>query len=87
MNERIKQLAEQAEEYASQFAYAQTIGHPGYKEEFNEKFAQLLVQECANRLRSEVEFGKAQMTTANAYKLAFMSQAADIIEKHIGVEK
>jgi hypothetical protein len=51
-----------------------------------EKFAQLIVRECANRLRSEVEFGKAQMTTANAYKLAFMSQASDIIEKHFGVE-
>ena len=47
MNKRIQKLAEQADEYASQFVYVQAIGHPGYKETFNQKFAELIVKECA----------------------------------------
>ena len=48
MNERIKLLKEQANEYASSFAYAQAIGQPGYEEKFSEKFAELLIRECAD---------------------------------------
>ena len=83
MNERIRELAEQANEEHNNFY---DLDHNN-KMGFLEDFTKLIVQECANRLRSEVEFGKAQMTTANAYKLAFMSQAADIIEEHLGVEE
>lgn len=46
MNERIKELAKGAKEYASSFAYAQAIGQPGYQEKFSEKFAELLIREC-----------------------------------------
>jgi len=47
MNERIKQLAEQADKFASQNR-VQNIAAPGnnYFELFHEKFAQLIVQEC-----------------------------------------
>lgn len=47
MNEKIQELAKQAEEYANQFAYVQAIGFPGHKEMLNEKFAELIVKECA----------------------------------------
>jgi hypothetical protein len=50
MNEQIRLLAEQAKEYASKFAYAQAIGQPGYEEKFSEKFAELIVRECIERV-------------------------------------
>jgi len=39
MNERIKQLAEQAKEYARGFTYQHEV--------FEKKFAELIVRECA----------------------------------------
>jgi len=55
MNERIKELARQADEYASQFAYVQAVGHPGYKEKFNEKFAELIVKECIRHFNEDYQ--------------------------------
>jgi hypothetical protein len=42
MNERILQLAEQAEKYADD----NFRGEPTYSEAYNSKFAELIVQEC-----------------------------------------
>ena len=45
MNERIKQLAEQAEQYANE----QNDKHGvRFKSEYDRKFAELIVRECAN---------------------------------------
>lgn len=44
MNERIRELAEQAEEYADD----NFRGEPTWTEAFESKFAELIVQECAN---------------------------------------
>jgi hypothetical protein len=52
-----------------------------------EKFAELIVKECADRIRKEIEFGNSELSTSNAYKLAFMTHAADLIEQHFGIEK
>ena len=48
MNERIRQLAEQADKFAKENR-TQTISGPGnnYFELFHEKFAELIVRECA----------------------------------------
>jgi hypothetical protein len=57
MNERIRQLAEQAGEYVNT-VYTPPVrsktpdkiwedGHIGWNEQFNEKFAELIVRECA----------------------------------------
>lgn len=53
MNERIKELTEQAREYARQYvAHCRTYGYyMEYNEEqlqFESKFAELIVRECAN---------------------------------------
>jgi hypothetical protein len=42
MNERIKQLAEQAEKYADD----NFKGEPTYSEAYDSKFAELIVREC-----------------------------------------
>jgi hypothetical protein len=47
MNQRLKELAKQADEYASQFAHLGAIDHPSHIDKFNQKFAELIVQECA----------------------------------------
>ena len=47
MNERIKELAEQAEVWANQFEEHWGDG-PDTNELFKEKFAELIVKECAN---------------------------------------
>jgi hypothetical protein len=58
MNERIKELAEQAGEYVNS-VYTPPVrsktpgkiwedGHIGWNEQFNQKFAELIVRECAN---------------------------------------
>ena len=58
MNERIRELAEQAGEYVNS-VYTPPVrsntpgkiwedGHVGWHEQFNQKFAELIVRECAN---------------------------------------
>jgi hypothetical protein len=42
MNERIKELAEQAEKYADE----NFKGEPTYSEAYDSKFAELIVREC-----------------------------------------
>lgn len=60
MNERIKQLAEQAGEYVNS-VYTPPVrsktpgkiwedGHIGWHTQFNEKFAELIVRECIDTL-------------------------------------
>ena len=43
MNERIKQLAEQAEKYADE----NFRGEPTWSEAFESKFAELIIRDCA----------------------------------------
>ena len=47
MNERIKQLAEQAESYANSKIH---MTGWNYREEYNKKFAELIIEECAAHL-------------------------------------
>ena len=49
MNERIKELAEQAEKYAD----AWFRGEPTWSEAYESKFAELIVQECINKIENE----------------------------------
>ena len=75
MNERIRQLADQAHEYASG-VYDQRIATEGPENVFfyqisNDKFAQLIVQECAD------------IATMNQHQWA---SAGSYVLKHFGVE-
>ena len=49
MNERIRELAEQAEDYASEHEEHWHDG-PDWQELFNEKFAELIVKECLKEI-------------------------------------
>jgi hypothetical protein len=46
MNERIRELSEQAEEYAVRVATGDWEVGFAYQDLFNQKFAELIVQEC-----------------------------------------
>jgi hypothetical protein len=68
MNERIKELAEQAREYARDYVaeckhYGYYMEHNEYELRFEEKFAELIVKECAdiatNRYERLMNGGKA----------------------------
>ena len=56
MNERIKQLAEQADKFAKENK-TQTISGPGnnYFELFHEKFAELIIKECISIVEEQKE--------------------------------
>ncbi len=65
MNERIKELAEQAGEYVNE-VYTPPVrsktpgkiwedGHIDWHIQFNQKFAELIVRECCQYLNSEAE--------------------------------
>jgi hypothetical protein len=83
MNERIKLLAEQAGEYVNR-VYTPPVrsktpgkiwedGHIGWNEQFQEKFAELIVQECA---------GKVDWILAEGGKTQ-----GNLIKEHFGVEE
>ena len=89
MNERIKQLAEQAKDWA----YAE---HDGYTAQmlFEQNFAELIVRECARILFDESEklielsSTEANPKLAEAYESCHYQCIDDIaiIETHFGVE-
>jgi hypothetical protein len=71
MNERIKELAEQAYVHARQYIDDKT------QIEFEKKFAELIVKECVTRLEQHHPFTK----DPEAYLYAI-----SLIEEHFGVE-
>ena len=81
MNLRIRELAEQAERLArDELAHLERIHNRLYsptedREIYNEKFAQLIIQECANLF--EVEWGEEKLTG---------NDVGYVVKKHFGVE-
>jgi hypothetical protein len=74
MNERIRELAEQAESYANSKIH---MTGWNYREEYNKKFAELIVRECANiDFRREVG-----LTADDDYEIG------KVIKEHFGVEE
>ena len=82
MNERIRELAVQASEYVNS-VYTPPVrsktpgkiwedGHIGWHTQFNEKFAELIVRECA---------GVALMSNGNNLYVC------ELIKEHFGVEE
>ena len=81
MNERIRELAEQATTI--------TYEEDGWRlygtevETFNkEKFAELIVRECANAIQTEKDTG-----LYNAQQMAGMTVSKTVIKDHFGVEE
>ena len=79
MNERIKELAEQAslELFGDTAQYRLLLG-------FSEKFAELIVKECAVEL---MKLGNAYSESENdANYMQGMLDSAEIIREHFGVQ-
>ena len=72
MNERFKELAEQARQYANSM-YPSGLDIPKWGPAYHEKFAELVVKECVQIC----EQGTATQTTS--------SGAASMIKQHFGV--
>lgn len=91
MNERIRELAEQAELYALD---KQNEGDYDYFfDGFQEKFAELIVRDCTNVIRQEwfkennAEYEKDSRSIAiHAGKKLGLDSALDAVTNHFGVE-
>ena len=81
MNPRIQELAEQAERLArDELAHLERVHNRLYSPTedsgiYNEKFAQLIVQECAGLF--EVEWGEEKLTG---------NDVGYVVKKHFGVD-
>jgi len=93
MNERIKQLAEQAREFATTRHPVSNIVLSVNSEKFEEKFAELIVQECAALAKSKSEYIQSMETDdrgdqAQIHSLAWQFEEFGYkIKKHFGVEE
>jgi hypothetical protein len=74
MNKRIRELAEQAAEYAAQNAAGDWEVGPDYQDIFNQKFAELIVQQC---IAIVDKYGDSDEGNHIAYQ----------IEQHFGVKE
>ena len=94
MNERIKELAEQAGAYVNE-VYTPPVrsktpgkiwedGHIDWHEQFHKKFAELIVRECADVLVAEMNRldGLDRVVSAQT-----MDTAQILIKQHFGVEE
>jgi len=80
MNERIKELAEQAKEHAN---HLDSIGVDASMEDiFNQKFAELIVRECAEVCYLYNAAGGADTAFVYGYK-----DCGDDIKRNFGVEE
>ena len=77
MNERIRELAEQAG-YKPLGTFADEL-----MEIYNKKFAELIVRECAELCREEGKKLEEQSIHSNSYQSYFL---ASLIKHHFGVE-
>lgn len=81
MNPRIQELAEQAERLArDELSHLERVHNRLYsptedREIYNEKFALLIIQECANLF--EVEWGEEKLTG---------NDVGYVVKKHFGVQ-
>ena len=95
MNERIKQLALQAEDYAFdeiqklESSVEPVISNRVFFKSFREKFAELLIRECANRVSGMVVMDKGyipQDPHSQGWNDA-VAYAGKELKKHFGVEE
>jgi hypothetical protein len=81
MNERIRELVKQAGVNLSSFQFSGTPTKYEVAESELEKFAELIVKECMNRVRSRQQFaGEDQQNVTQAFDLLVYD-----LESHFGV--
>lgn len=78
MNERIRELAEQAEKYADD----NFRGEPTWSEAFESKFAELIIQECCDLImKNQYNMVPGFMERMSAYSEVCM------LKEHFGVDQ
>lgn len=82
MNERIKELAEQAEDWADK----QNFYESDYRDYFNEKFAELIVSECLDQVEQAKNSPFVSLDDANRMK-HFVDVTKKKLKKHFGVSE
>ena len=89
MNERIKLLAEQADEYADNKIQMPGEYHPDWHDTRDEKFAELIVRECVAQIQpmwNQVkEVGAPPGYDYDTFDLAY-NDCMNAIKEHFGVE-
>jgi len=78
MNERITELANQADQYANQ---QNELYGVDFKTEYDQKFAELIVQECAMLVEG---FEITQEVALDEY---VDYEASSVLKEHFGVEE
>jgi hypothetical protein len=85
MNENIKKLIEQTDIYCDQH----WLGNPFYEVKWEEKFAELLIKDCANRVNGMVVMDKGHIPQdphSQGWNRA-VAYAGKELKKHFGVEE
>ena len=80
MNERIRELAEQAENYAAEQNDKFGVS---YKKTYNEKFAELIVRECASVVEN---LSPGYNDYRNQIEDAFRRDCVAELKQHFGVQ-
>lgn len=91
MNQRIRELAEQAEDYA----YSAVIGGEECQEAYTKKFAELVVSDAVNVLREEwYQLNNSEYNHDDPRSVGLhhgmktgINKSMVLIRKHFGVEK
>jgi hypothetical protein len=92
MNQRIRELAEQAHCYACEYArrpdYSphNPYNESMYKRRYNSKFAELIVKECEKAIRTEIAVTDISGEVEKAWEMG-MECGVYTIKKHFGVEE
>jgi hypothetical protein len=90
MNERIRELAEQADDYADNKIQMPGEYHPDWHDTRDEKFAELIVRECVAQIQpmwNQVkEVGAPPGYDYDTFDLAY-NDCMNAIKEHFGVEK
>ena len=86
MNERIQELSEQAEKYADD----NFRGESTWSEAFESKFAELIVRECIQNIRDNMEIAKVDTLGDKDLFLETLRTSGHFyiteLERHFGVE-
>jgi hypothetical protein len=83
MNERIRELAKEALDYAEKNQSAEVQQH--WFKLYNKKFAELIVQECATAITNDAMAKDCETFLMDSWAKG-MRYSAHLIKEHFGVE-
>ena len=91
MNERIRELAEQADKWVADEYHLLFLNNvnPNRQELFNKKFAELLLKECLALNKSQLEVVPDKQEDWDGHNYGFTAAVCgfeDLVKEHFGVE-